>query len=75
LVERFLIPAGQHLTLNGLAALEVGAGHYEEEYRRVSDEWKIAYMRFTRTRCDALVGPAAPQIGGYPSSRDSDFMP
>jgi release factor glutamine methyltransferase len=29
LVERFLASAGQHLTLNGLAALEVGAGQTE----------------------------------------------
>lgn len=53
----------------------VGAGHYEEEYRCVDGEWKIAYMRFTRTRCDALVGPPPPRIGGYPLSRESDFMP
>jgi hypothetical protein len=53
----------------------IGAGHYEEEYRKVGDDWKISYMRVTRTRCDALAGPASPRIDGYPLSRESDFMP
>ena len=31
-----------------------GYGHYEEEYRRESDAWRIAHMRLTRLRFDAL---------------------
>lgn len=31
-----------------------GYGHYEEEYRRVDGEWKIAFLRLTRLRVDEL---------------------
>jgi len=31
-----------------------GYGHYLEEYRQVSDEWKIAQMELTRLRVDWL---------------------
>ncbi|PYM19022.1 MAG: hypothetical protein DMD81_04615 [Candidatus Rokuibacteriota bacterium] len=29
-----------------------GYGFYEEEYRRVQDEWKLSFMRLTRLRVD-----------------------
>jgi SnoaL-like domain len=38
----------------------VGYGHYEEEYRRVGDEWKISFLRLTRLRVDPLMGEHAP---------------
>lgn len=31
-----------------------GAGHYEEEYRRIDGEWKISRLRLTRLRVDPL---------------------
>ena len=41
-----------------------GYGHYEEEYRRVDDVWKIALLRLTRVRIDPI-GPneATPSKG------------
>jgi hypothetical protein len=38
----------------------VGFGHYEEEYRRVGDEWKISFLRLTRLRVDPLLGEHPP---------------
>jgi hypothetical protein len=29
-----------------------GYGHYEEEYRKDGDDWKISFMRITRVRVD-----------------------
>ena len=40
-----------------------GYGHYEEEYRRQADGWKLQFMRLTRLRVDPL--PA----GGARASR------
>lgn len=37
-----------------------GFGHYEEEYRRVGTDWKIAFLRLTRIRIDPL-GAGNPQ--------------
>lgn len=31
-----------------------GYGHYEEEYRQESGEWKICFLRLTRLRIDAV---------------------
>jgi len=31
-----------------------GYGHYEEEYRRVGETWKISYLRLTRLRIDPM---------------------
>jgi hypothetical protein len=50
----------------------VGAGHYEEEYRKVDGEWKIASMRLTRLRVDALTDESPPGIEGYPASKGGD---
>jgi len=33
-------------------------GHYEEEYRRTPDGWRIAFLRLTRIRIDPLAQPA-----------------
>jgi len=38
----------------------VGYGHYEEEYRRVGEEWKISFLRLTRLREDPLLGEHQP---------------
>ncbi len=35
-----------------------GYGHYEEEYRRTPDGWRIAFLRLTRMRIDPLAQPA-----------------
>lgn len=32
----------------------MGFGHYEEEYRRVGEGWKIAFLRLTRLRVDPI---------------------
>lgn len=37
-----------------------GYGHYEEEYRRTPDGWRIAFLRLTRMRIDPLAVPAPP---------------
>ena len=37
----------------------VGYGHYEEEYRRLADAWKISLLRLTRLRVDPLPEGAA----------------
>lgn len=34
-----------------------GFGHYEEEYRRTSDGWRISFMRLSRVRVEPLLGP------------------
>lgn len=52
----------------------VGAGHYEEEYVKLDGQWKIASMRLTRIRVDALVGEAPPRIEGYPSSGGDEWL-
>ncbi len=41
-----------------------GYGHYEEEYRRTAEGWRICFLRLTRLRFDALpVGHAPPRPG------------
>jgi len=37
-----------------------GYGHYEEEYRRTPDGWRISFLRLTRMRIDPLAAPAPP---------------
>lgn len=34
-----------------------GFGHYEEEYLRAPDGWRISFMRLSRVRVEPLVGP------------------
>jgi uncharacterized protein (TIGR02246 family) len=41
-----------------------GYGHYEEEYRRVDGDWKIAHLRLTRLRRDPLAGDPLPAWAG-----------
>ena len=31
-----------------------GFGHYEEEYRKIGDDWKMHFLRLTRMRIDPL---------------------
>jgi hypothetical protein len=33
-----------------------GFGHYHEEYRKESGEWKISHSRLTRTRMEVRIG-------------------
>ena len=48
-----------------------GYGHYEEEYRRLSGSWRIAFLRLTRLRFDALpAGHPAPLPGRLQASPD-----
>lgn len=37
-----------------------GYGHYEEEYRLVDGEWKIAFLRLTRLRIDSIAPEQPP---------------
>lgn len=48
-----------------------GYGHYEESYRRVADEWRIASVRLTRLRLDGVPvdGPPA-RPGALKASTD-----
>ena len=48
-----------------------GYGHYEEEYRRVDGEWKIAFLRLTRLRLDPIpVDAPAPRMGQRQATPD-----
>ncbi|TRW45269.1 nuclear transport factor 2 family protein [Georgenia yuyongxinii] len=38
-----------------------GYGHYEEDYRRTSDGWRISFLRLTRLRIDPIVGDPGEQ--------------
>lgn len=41
-----------------------GYGHYEEEYRREGDSWKISFLRLTRLRIDAVPADSpVPRMG------------
>jgi hypothetical protein len=53
----------------------VGAGHYEEEYRKDGGTWRISSMRLTRLRVAAIVDDPVPQITGYPSSGGDSWLP
>jgi len=48
-----------------------GYGHYEEEYRLEDGDWKIAFLRLTRLRIDAI-DPAqpAPRMGQRQATPD-----
>jgi hypothetical protein len=37
----------------------LGFGHYEDEYRKVGDVWRISFMRIRRLRVDPLFGKSA----------------
>jgi hypothetical protein len=43
----------------------IGYGHYEEEYRKNDDGWKIAFLRLTRLRVDLLRGGPHPQLATF----------
>jgi hypothetical protein len=53
----------------------VGAGHYEEEYRKIGDEWKISSMRLTRLRIIGLTDPPTPRLEGYAASGGNSWIP
>jgi hypothetical protein len=42
----------------------VGSGHYQEEYRKVEDGWRIARLRLTRLRVDPLIGTEPEPLPG-----------
>jgi hypothetical protein len=52
----------------------VGFGHYEEEYRRTSDGWKITFLRLTRLRLDPLLG-VHPPTDPVPRTTTLDWLP
>ena len=41
-----------------------GYGHYEEEYRQVDGDWKIAFLRLTRLRIDPIAPEQPPALMG-----------
>jgi SnoaL-like domain len=43
------LPAG-HPWAGGAPVRQLGYGHYDEEYRREDDRWRISSMRLTRLR-------------------------
>ncbi len=48
-----------------------GYGHYEEEYRRTANGWRIALLRLTRMRIDPIFpGHPAPLAGFMAASDD-----
>ncbi|CAH0234883.1 hypothetical protein SRABI26_02745 [Arthrobacter sp. Bi26] len=52
-----------------------GYGLYEEEYRRLDGQWRIAAMRLVRTRVDLLVGEPLQLPGQEFGAPDPDWMP
>lgn len=40
-----------------------GYGHYEDEFRRADDKWRISFLRLTRLRIDPLIGTEASDPG------------
>lgn len=36
-----------------------GYGHYEDEFHRVENQWRISFLRLTRLRIDPLIGDEA----------------
>jgi len=41
-----------------------GYGHYEEEYKKIGAEWRIAFLRLTRLRIDAVpLTESKPKMG------------
>jgi SnoaL-like domain len=52
-----------------------GYGHYEEEYRKEADVWRISLLRLTRLRLTSIVSaPSAPIQSAYLSSRGRDWL-
>lgn len=51
-----------------------GTGFYEERYSRVSGQWRIAFMRLTRTRFEPLIHGARP-LGFDVFAGRSGFIP
>jgi hypothetical protein len=48
-----------------------GYGHYEEEYRREGDTWKISFLRLARLRIDAVpLDHPAPRMGACQATPD-----
>jgi hypothetical protein len=52
-----------------------GYGFYEEEYRRLDGQWRIAAMRLVRTRIDLLVGESLQLPGQQFGVPDPDWVP
>jgi hypothetical protein len=42
----------------------LGYGYYQEEYRKVSDGWRISHLRLTRLRVDPLTGESVEPLPG-----------
>ena len=52
-----------------------GFGHYEEEYRREGDTWKISFLRLTRLWFTQITSePTPPVRTDYISSRGRDWL-
>jgi hypothetical protein len=51
-----------------------GFGHYEEEYRKKSGEWKISLLRLTRLQMSPIVEPAPSIAGSWLSSRGRTWL-
>ncbi|WP_202820633.1 nuclear transport factor 2 family protein [Variovorax sp. JS1663] len=48
-----------------------GYGHYEEEYRREGDTWKISFLRLTRLRIDPVpLDSSNPRMGSRQATPD-----
>jgi hypothetical protein len=45
---------------HGVSLGFTGAGHYEEEYRKVDDSWKICMLRITRLWVALFDEPSRP---------------
>ena len=51
-----------------------GLGHYEESYRKVDGEWKIASLRLTRLWTRLLTEQSGPGVAGAVSSIGRDWL-
>ncbi|MBT2249057.1 nuclear transport factor 2 family protein [Arthrobacter sp. BHU FT2] len=51
-----------------------GYGHYEEEYRRIDGEWRMAILRLRRERAIPLAGEHPP-VADTPVMATKDWLP
>jgi hypothetical protein len=51
-----------------------GFGHYEEEYRKEGEDWRIALLRLTRLQLSPILEPAPTLDGGWLSSRGRNWL-
>jgi hypothetical protein len=52
-----------------------GYGHYQEEYRRTENDWRISFLTSTRIRIDPLLGDREPVHTNFVPSSTDEWLP